>query len=86
MGRSGADEMAVIERLEMIQPDFDCPATDPVWLERKKIMHVCEICEFATDVLLHIHRGSYHREVCRDCYQAFIESEADHVGLIMENR
>ena len=49
-------------------------------------MHECEVCEFTTDVLLHINRGTYHREVCWDCYQAFIEGEADDLELKLENR
>ena len=69
-----------------INPDFYCPANGPTWLERKAVMYYCEICEFATSTLWHIQNGSYHREVCEDCYQAFIESEADYLELQMEDR
>lgn len=70
-----------------MQPyDFDCPACGKVRLERRETMYECEVCGFATAALFHIDRGSYYREVCWDCYQAFLESEADDAELKMEDR
>ena len=44
-------------------------------------MKECEICEFATSVLFNIHRGNYRREVCWECYLAWLEVEADNVEM-----
>ena len=49
-------------------------------------MQPCDKCGENTDTPLIIDRNGEFGEVCWDCYQAFIEGEADDLELKLEDR
>jgi len=49
-------------------------------------MQLCDLCPYNTDTPLIIERNGQYLEVCWDCYQAYLEDEADHIELIREDR
>lgn len=49
-------------------------------------MQPCDNCGENTDTPLIIDRNGECWEVCWDCCQAFLESEADDLEIKMENR
>lgn len=49
-------------------------------------MQPCDLCPYNTDSPLIIERNGECLEVCYDCYQAFLEGEADDLELKLEDR